>query len=99
MLNFAFTGKLMIMNKKRFFIIISAVVLLLLVPFIAMQFTSEVNWSVFDFMVAAALLLGTGMLGEYLLRKMKNNRQRILIVLALLAALFIIWVELAVGIF
>lgn len=77
----------------------TAVALLLLVPLIAMQFTNEVNWTVFDFMVAAVLLLGAGISGEYLLRKVKTMRQRILIGLALLVTLIIIWVELAVGIF
>jgi hypothetical protein len=34
----------------------------LLVPLVAMQFTEEVNWSLFDFAFAAALLGGAGFL-------------------------------------
>ena len=41
----------------------------LLVPLVAMQFTEEVNWSLFDFAFAAALLGGTGLLLERAVRK------------------------------
>jgi hypothetical protein len=36
--------------------------LILLVPLVAMQFTDEVNWGVADFVLAGALLGGTGLL-------------------------------------
>jgi hypothetical protein len=41
----------------------------LLVPLVAMQFTEEVKWSLFDFAFAAALLGGTGFLLELGVRK------------------------------
>lgn len=87
------------MQNKRLTIIISVVALLLLIPFIAMQFTHEVNWSLFDFIAAAVLLLGTGLLCELVLRKVKKNTHRIILCLVLLLLLLIIWAELAVGIF
>jgi hypothetical protein len=64
-----------------------------------MQLTDEVNWTVLDFVVAAALLLGTGLLCEFTLRKVKQTKYRIVICAALLLLLFLIWAELAVGIF
>lgn len=76
-----------------------AVVLILLVPLIAMQLTDEVNWTVFDFMAAAVLLLGTGFMIELGIRKIKNKTYRIAVILGILAALLIIWAELAVGVF
>ncbi len=87
------------MQNKRLIIIVLVVALLLLIPFIAMQFTNEVNWSWFDFIAAAVLLLGTGLLCELVLRKVKKNAYRIIICVALLFILLLIWAELAVGIF
>ncbi len=87
------------MKNKRLIIIVLAVALLLLAPFIAMQFTDEVNWKPFDFVLAGVLLLGTGLLCELVMRKVKNSRLRIAICIALLVMLFLIWAELAVGIF
>jgi hypothetical protein len=64
-----------------------------------MQFTDEVNWTLIDFVVAGALLLGTGLMCEIVIRKIKNINYRIVICVALLVALLLIWAELAVGIF
>ena len=64
-----------------------------------MQFTDEVNWTLFDFVIAAILLLGTGLSCELVLRKIKKNNLRIAICVTLLAGLLLIWAELAVGIF
>lgn len=79
--------------------IVLAVALLLLIPFIAMQFTNEVNWGPFDFVVAGVLLLGTGLVCELVLRMVKNTGYRIVVLGAILLALFLVWAELAVGIF
>ena len=85
--------------KKNLIIIILIVVLILSVPLIAMQFSTEVHWTLSDFIVAAVLLLSTGLAIEWTLRKVKNKNRRIAICLVLLAALMLIWAELAVGIF
>jgi len=76
-----------------------AVPLLLLLPLIAMQFTDEVNWSSFDFVLMGVLLLGTGLACELALRKAKNRTYRVVFIGAILFAVFLIWAELAVGIF
>ena len=89
----------MLVQNKRLIGIVLTVALLLLVPLIAMQFTDEVNWDVSDFVVAGVLLLGTGLLCELVLRSVKQSRYRIAICAVILAALFLIWAELAVGIF
>ena len=87
------------MKGKRLIIIILASIILLLIPLIAMQFTDEVNWTLIDFIIAGALLLGTGLMCELVLRKVKKKEYRIAICVALLVVLFLIWAELAVGIF
>jgi ABC-type cobalt transport system substrate-binding protein len=89
----------MLTQNKRLAGIVLTVAIMLLVPFIAMQFTNEVNWSVSDFMVAGVLLLGTGLLCELVMRKVKNIKTRLAICGVILLALLIIWIELAVGIF
>jgi len=89
----------MMTQNKRLAGIIFTAALLLLVPLVAMQFTSEVNWSFFDFLVAGFLLFGTGLVLELILRKVKTIRQRIILCVVLFIALALIWAELAVGIF
>lgn len=89
----------MITINKRLKGIVIGVFLLLFIPLIAMQFTNEVNWTIIDFMVAGGLLLGFGFLIEFVIQKVKKPTYRAAIVLGILAALILIWVELAVGIF
>jgi len=86
------------MKNKRLINVLLTTAILLLIPLIAMQFTDEVNWTLSDFVVAAMLLLGTGLIYELVLRNINNLRYRIAICGALLFALIMIWVELAVGI-
>lgn len=87
------------MKNKRLFIILSVVVILLLIPFIVMQFTNEVDWKILDFAIMGVLLLGTGLLCELVMRKIKGIKNRIIICGLILFAFFLIWAELAVGIF
>lgn len=87
------------MKNKRVILILSAVPVLLLIPFIAMQFTAEVNWSAFDFVVAGLLLSTAGLSLELVLRKAKTTKARLMLGAVILAVFFLIWAELAVGIF
>lgn len=64
-----------------------------------MQFTDAVNWTLFDFVIAGALLLGTGLTCEFVIRKINRIKVRIAICVALLLILLLIWAELAVGVF
>lgn len=89
----------MIMENKRGIGIILTVVFLLLIPLVAMQFTNEVNWTLSDFVVAAVLLLGTGLVCEFVMRKIKKTNHRIILCGVIMVALLLIWIELAVGLF
>ena len=86
-------------QNKRLVTILAIAIAILLIPLIAMKFTNEVNWKIFDFLVAGILLIGTGLTLEFILRKIKTLRYRILFGIALFVVLFLIWAELAVGIF
>jgi hypothetical protein len=85
--------------RTLFLIILLAAAILLLLPLIAMQFSSEVNWTAIDFVVAGTLLLGTGVAIELILRKFRNFIARVGIITAILVAFMLIWAELAVGVF
>lgn len=86
-------------QNKRLIGILLAVPSLLLIPFIAMQFTEEVNWNLLDFVVMGFLLAGTGLVCEVILRKVGKKEHRLLHCGVVLLAFFLIWAELAVGIF
>ena len=73
-------------------------VLLLAAPFVAMRFTSEVNWSVGDFIFAGVLLGLIGGTFELVVKASRSGAHRAGAGLALLATLLVIWTNLAVGI-
>lgn len=89
-----------ILKTKSIFIwLAAAVAAILMMPLIAMQFTDDVNWSPFDFLVAAVLLFGAGTLFILVARKTPNTSKRIAIGVLVSIVLIYIWAELAVGIF
>lgn len=67
-------------------------------PALAMVFTDTVEWSPFDFAVFGALLLAAVASFELLTRKGLSATYRLASGLAVLAAFFTIWANLAVGI-
>lgn len=76
----------------------SAAAALLALPAIAMQFATEVNWTAGDFVVAAALLLLTGLAAEGGLRLARSWSHLAGFALATFTAFFTVWSNLAVGI-
>ncbi len=87
-----------IMQNKIFTWIALATGGILSIPLVAMQFTSEVNWSLSDFIIMGALLFGTGFLFVHVARVIPQ-KYRVLTGLAFLIVMLWIWVELAVGLF
>lgn len=73
--------------------------IMLSTPLIAMQFSDEVNWNWFDFLIMGVLLFGTGLIYELFIKRVKNKQKRMLLALALAITFLLIWAELAVGIF
>lgn len=78
---------------------------LLAIPFLLMQFNvqfsdsgssaGEVNWTPFDFILAGALLLGTGFTFVFTTKNMKTTKSRVVIAAAFLIALSAVWAFLA----
>ena len=89
----------MVKILNRLIIILISITVVLLIPFIAMQFTNEVDWSARDFVIMGVLLFGTGLLCELVMRKVKSVQNRILICAALVFVFLLVWAELAVGVF
>ena len=89
----------MIMKNKRLKIILLIITILLITPLIAIQFTDEVEWTIIDFIIAGTLLLSTGLILDFIIKKIKNIQYRIALSIALFIILLLIWVELAIGIF
>ncbi|MBK7035129.1 MAG: hypothetical protein IPI31_09705 [Bacteroidetes bacterium] len=87
------------MKNLHLSIILSIVAVILLIPLVAMQFSLGFDWNTFDFIIAGILLTGTGLIVEFVLRKIKKMEYRIVLCLAIFAILFLVWAELAVGIF
>jgi hypothetical protein len=73
-------------------------VVILLLPLVAMRFTSEVDWTLSDFLVMGVLLGGSGLVLELATRKSHSLTYRFGITIAVAAAFLLVWVNLAVGV-
>src|ERR671913_2653100 len=71
---------------------------LLLLPLIAMQYTSEVNWDETDFIVFGAMLAVACGTYELAARATSNGTCRAAVGIAVAAAFILVWMNLAVGI-
>ena len=83
---------------RRLFVWAVVVALILLIPLVAMQFTSEVNWTLSDFVFAGVLLFGTGLTYELVARKAGGIAYRAAVGFALATAFLLVWINAAVGI-
>ena len=70
----------------------------LAVPWIAMRFTTEVAWTLSDFVVFGAMLLFVCGGFELAARLSGNRAYRLAMGIALLGTFFLVWINLAVGI-
>ena len=73
-------------------------IVLLLAPLVAMQFTDEVRWTVFDFAVFGALLAAALGAFELGLRGATDTVARLAVVVAVGAGFLFVWAQLAVGV-
>lgn len=71
---------------------------ILLLPLLAMLFTDQVVWDLTDFIVAGALIFGTGLAYELVASTGGTMAYRVAVGIALAAAFLLVWMNLAVGI-
>lgn len=72
---------------------------ILLLPLVGMIFTSEVDWGLLDFVIMGILLFGTAFIIDLIFKKVRTTEKRIIYAAIILGVFFLIWAELAVGIF
>lgn len=88
----------LIMRNDVFVWIAISIGCILLVPFVAMQFTTSVNWELADFVVMDTLLFVISSLFVLVARKVPSKYWLFWAALCIVALLYV-WAELAVGIF
>ncbi|WP_374441126.1 hypothetical protein [Epilithonimonas sp.] len=89
----------MMTQSQRSTLLYSIPFVILSIPLIAMQFTEEVNWTVSDFLVMGILLFATVFTIDFVLKKFKTLKSRLILIFAIVTLLVLVWAELAVGIF
>lgn len=85
-------------GSKQFLRVLIGTAAILMVPLVAMQFTRAVNWTAGDFVVAAVLLAGTGMLFEVATARIRTRKARLITSAVIALGFLFVWAELAVGI-
>jgi hypothetical protein len=83
------------MKSSRFRLL--SPLLLLGIPALAMIWTDQVNWSLLDFWIMGVLLLALSATIR-LIRRSMPNRKKWIYILFLIVLVFLLWVELGVGI-
>lgn len=86
------------MQSNNFVKICLGAAALLLIPFVAMQLTDEMSWSLSDYAIVWALLVGIGCGGLLAFKGTNASHLRLLGGLIIVALLWL-WAELAVGVF
>jgi hypothetical protein len=81
----------MTFQNIRLIVIVAAALSLLLIPFIAMRFTDEVNWTALDFVTMGVMLLVTGLAIEVALRIVKATWMRAAAVLVIVFGFVMVW--------
>ena len=82
------------MIKKIFYPLI-----ILTIPLVGMILFDQIDWGILDFLVMGIILLIVGMVLSVVSQKTKNPRKKLFYNLVIMLIFFLIWAELAVGIF
>ena len=89
----------MMTQSQRSTLLYSIPFVILSIPLMAMQFTKEVNWTISDFLVMGILLFTTVFTIDFVLKKLKTLKSRLILIVGTVVLLALVWAELAVGIF
>ena len=82
------------MKKKIFYPLI-----ILIIPLVGTIFSDQIDWEILDFLVMGTLLIIIGIALSAVSQKIKNSKKKFFYSLIILFVFFLIWAELAAGIF
>ena len=82
------------MSKKIFYPL-----MILIIPLVGTILSDQIDWGILDFLVMGIILLIVGMVLSVVSQKIKNPRKKLFYNLVTMLIFFLIWAELAVGIF
>ena len=82
------------MSKKTFYPL-----MILIIPLVGTILSDQIDWGILDFLVMGIILLIVGMVLSVVSQKIKNPRKKLFYNLVIMLIFFLIWAELAVGIF
>ncbi|MDD4756505.1 MAG: hypothetical protein PHG29_10540, partial [Prolixibacteraceae bacterium] len=83
---------------KRLIVWAFIIIVILMIPLTVMQFTDEVNWSLFDFIVMGIALFAVGLAYELVSARSYKTVYRVACGVGLAGAFLLFWMNLAVGI-
>ncbi len=89
--------KTIYMLNSRLKKILISITVILIIPVFGKLFTDDFQWTLPDFIIGAILLYGTGLMIDFILRKIQKISHRIALCGFILFLLISIWAELAVG--
>jgi len=89
----------MTFSKKSISLVGGITALILLIPFIGMQVSNEVNWTLSDFVIGGVILFTFGLIVAFAARNIRKQSTRLIVIGIILLILLLLWGELAVGIF
>ena len=82
------------MTKKMFYPL-----MLLIFPLIGTILSDQVDWGILDFLIMGVFLLFVGIAIAVVSQKIKTPRKRVFYIVVIMLIFFLLWAELAVGIF
>ena len=85
--------------KIRTLILPISLLLLLLIPFVGMQYSNEVKWSLNDFIIMGLILLSFGIIINKIIYHVVAFNKRVILISTLIILFLLLWAELAVGLF
>ena len=85
--------------KIRTLILLISLLLLLLIPFVGMQYSNEVKWSLNDFIIMGLILLSFGIIINKIIYHVVAFNKRVILISTLIILFLLLWAGLAVGLF
>ena len=73
--------------------------IILIIPLVGTILSDQIDWGILDFLVMGIILLIVGIALNVVSQKIKNSRKKFFYNLVIMLIFFLIWAELAVGIF